>query len=808
MADLAPKLNTSEAFNQPVPMPSGMEAIAGLFNFGLDVASKGRGSDSSMTQDEKFAVAVREFEGEKGATFNWDRKGVREFIFKYPQFTSQARSYAENLGVMIQAPEEVARDAGLEWFKTSEGMLAVAQSSNMPENEREAFLSEQLTRAKQQEAKLAELERNNAIYAAEGTLVTKQWDVLKPTSKDMVDNTVSAILAPLVNDVTNGLTVEVPEELRQMLGIRYDKVDMNNLSAVLADTKMFLGRQVRGTFNSNFGVDQLPPDDWNKEVFSSLDSLIAIGDSVKDPVGRASVTKALIETEMYRKLDENGVAVVTMLAEKVPAETLNRMIGTMAGFDKGFIGALAGDGRVFNSAGITSSVQDMSKSDAEKLANDTIQIFEHGIVPEFFTAFKDAQKRSGYNVVDGESYKKIVSGNVKEITRLVSENPDFRGEFGDWLTSDIQQTISTIRSNLPTTLDISIVNGKAVVSIKPESRKDLTEKFFSPYYVPLSSFSSVYARDWTSFNEQDYINNQLQSLPEGMNINTLNEKIAALGLIGEFGKEVQDAIGILNDSTSSEGNSKPTSKSKGGSSSSSSSSSSLVPDEKWIPIRNGIFQGESGGDYDALFGFSNRTGGKYSNVKLTEMTIDEALVFADPNGEYGNWVKGQIGRIATPMGAYQIVGTTLRAAKEGLGLSGDEIMTPELQDKLGQWIYLQQGTGAWEGYAGPRDSYTPLAGGGTAGAEARMAPEGTYRLSIDSSARGLPEGVQGASMASTEALRGNLINYDSPEVQQIVEKAQSAPEEAIAIAKEILNKPMDPSIKALVEALVRIGEKA
>ena len=42
------------------------------------------------------------------------------------------------------------------------------------------------------------------------------------------------------------------------------------------------------------------------------------------------------------------------------------------------------------------------------------------------------------------------------------------------------------------------------------------------------------------------------------------------------------------------------------------------------------------------------------------------------------------------MGAYQIVGTTLRASEEGLGLRGDEVLTPAMQDKLGQWIYKKQ----------------------------------------------------------------------------------------------------------------------
>jgi len=135
----------------------------------------------------------------------------------------------------------------------------------------------------------------------------------------------------------------------------------------------------------------------------------------------------------------------------------------------------------------------------------------------------------------------------------------------------------------------------------------------------------------------------------------------------------------------------------------------IAPDapENWRAIRGGIFQGESGGDYNALFGFSNRAGGPFQDVKLTELTVDDALAFADPSGAYGQWVKGKIGRVATPMGAYQIVGATLRAAKRGLGLRGSELMTPDLQERLGVWIYRTQGTGAWTGYVGPRPNFVP-----------------------------------------------------------------------------------------------------
>jgi hypothetical protein len=131
--------------------------------------------------------------------------------------------------------------------------------------------------------------------------------------------------------------------------------------------------------------------------------------------------------------------------------------------------------------------------------------------------------------------------------------------------------------------------------------------------------------------------------------------------------------------------------------------------EGWSQIQQGIFRGESGGDYDALFNYQNRPGGQFEGVRLTDMTVDQALQFASPSGPYAGYVRGQVGRTATPMGAYQIVGTTLRGAKEGLGLTGNERMTPELQDQIGQWIYRTQGAGAWEGYS---PGGGPITGGG------------------------------------------------------------------------------------------------
>ena len=124
---------------------------------------------------------------------------------------------------------------------------------------------------------------------------------------------------------------------------------------------------------------------------------------------------------------------------------------------------------------------------------------------------------------------------------------------------------------------------------------------------------------------------------------------------------------------------------------------------RWQDVQQGIFQGESGGDYDALFGFQNRPDGLFSDVKVTDMTLDQVLEFSNPKGEYASYVShNNDGEISTPMGAYQIVGATLRDAKEALGLSGDTKFTKETQDKIAKWILKTQGTDAWKGYKGTR----------------------------------------------------------------------------------------------------------
>lgn len=117
----------------------------------------------------------------------------------------------------------------------------------------------------------------------------------------------------------------------------------------------------------------------------------------------------------------------------------------------------------------------------------------------------------------------------------------------------------------------------------------------------------------------------------------------------------------------------------------------------WDEIQRRIFATESGGDYNALYNYQNRPDGRFSDVRLTEMPISDVLSFTNPQGEYASYVRGQVGRTATPVGAYQVVGSTLRNAVEALGIDPSTPFNQETQDRIGRWILENQGPQAWEG---------------------------------------------------------------------------------------------------------------
>ncbi|CAM5772001.1 hypothetical protein LMIY3S_03697 [Labrys miyagiensis] len=112
-----------------------------------------------------------------------------------------------------------------------------------------------------------------------------------------------------------------------------------------------------------------------------------------------------------------------------------------------------------------------------------------------------------------------------------------------------------------------------------------------------------------------------------------------------------------------------------------------------------ISRGESGkAGYDAVLG-----NGKYGapDKPVSTMTLNEVLAFGDqirhnPNNPYNS----------SALGRYQIVGKTLRGLMKQLGLKGDEIYSPEMQDRLAWALAKARGRNV----AGLRQEWQSLTG--------------------------------------------------------------------------------------------------
>lgn len=107
-----------------------------------------------------------------------------------------------------------------------------------------------------------------------------------------------------------------------------------------------------------------------------------------------------------------------------------------------------------------------------------------------------------------------------------------------------------------------------------------------------------------------------------------------------------------------------------------------VTDPKDKQVLNLIARAESAGNYNAIFGEA-----KQQDVQLTDMTLDQVVEFQ----KHLNITKGH-----TPVGRYQIIGSTLKSTMKKMGLSGSEKFTPQLQDKMAIVLANEAGLAAWK----------------------------------------------------------------------------------------------------------------
>ena len=95
-------------------------------------------------------------------------------------------------------------------------------------------------------------------------------------------------------------------------------------------------------------------------------------------------------------------------------------------------------------------------------------------------------------------------------------------------------------------------------------------------------------------------------------------------------------------------------------------------------------------NYDTLYSNAEKTK-DFKNVKVTDMTLGEVIEFTRASNSYGQWVKPRLPKdsyaaqndlTSTPVGKYQIVGTTLRSLVNNYDYDLDTKFDKDTQDKM------------------------------------------------------------------------------------------------------------------------------
>lgn len=95
--------------------------------------------------------------------------------------------------------------------------------------------------------------------------------------------------------------------------------------------------------------------------------------------------------------------------------------------------------------------------------------------------------------------------------------------------------------------------------------------------------------------------------------------------------------------------------------------------------------------YDTLFGNFETKDTPFKGFSVSNQTVGQLIDFSKPSGEYGKYVKPRLprttaaykkGLTSTPMGKYQIVGSTLKDLVKRMNLPPDTVFNKATQDSM------------------------------------------------------------------------------------------------------------------------------
>lgn len=199
------------------------------------------------------------------------------------------------------------------------------------------------------------------------------------------------------------------------------------------------------------------------------------------------------------------------------------------------------------------------------------------------------------------------------------------------------------------------------------------------------------AEDFNRSLQKNYGGDILSGVRDGFRrMNDVTDVVQLAGLYNlEGAVDRRDAIGVINETLKGLAVEEPTQVQNNGV---QSTTASLI--ERYE---------SGGGGYDTLFGQAQGSGGPFEGYNVSQKTLGELYEFSNPSGAqgtYGAYVKATNPKevLATPMGRFQFVGTTLKEVAKKMGLPDDTVFNKETQDAM--FLFLARDVMAGKNQAG------------------------------------------------------------------------------------------------------------
>jgi len=680
---------------------------------GLFAGGKGSSSERAPSADERNAALWTKTMGDTDIA-SASMEQLNKFQRQHPSAGSWAFDAAETMrNESLQAKDqEISIEKKLdEAFLTSPvGIVASQTAANMEDSTAgQAYLADARAQFVANNFRAEKLTQETQQYGINEDRRTEMWvlsafdlkagaDVINTAYVDAVEALVLDPTQTINFDQIEGLVTAMPqlagtvmtrENAPQVLQKVRDAYQENQTRRVAA---------ARGLQPGELGV---MPDAVAKSVFTGLDATIAWSEKQLDP----SEIKKRLENTSFNQMVEAGVPLdVISSISLATAGNPSLQAAAMASLTAG-TGAVL---ELYNSSEFTEA----RRANKDLAANERVRAFAGfsemarvwggtSSVASVYSEVNQTEKALKFGaatvaaldtvMVESESkgtparlgqnfYRQNLEQLAPQFDAAIAANPAFKPEVVKHLSSDLNVQLQDINQTAKAEgYQVSVGDNDKLIFI-PNKETVLEVQKLEVEVASLESGKRGNPRDLLPMinGYKDQIK-ELQT-PPTMDLKDLQYKWTVLKGLGEVGSEVRAIAGA-------EFNLEV-----GADVAREAKAVLARVDSGEIPPTTArlLDKYEGGGDYNTLFGFSQRSGGKFEGVNVSEMTIGELKEFSGDRGEgsYGQWVKGKLkqsgqeARVATPMGRYQFVGTTLKDVASRMGLSDSTVFDQSTQDAM------------------------------------------------------------------------------------------------------------------------------